>query len=131
MSKTIIITESTDGGVDKKLLSKLIKQKISDSFFNSIKFNPSGSIFNVIKELKTGLKQSEFVNGNVKNLLIIVDADENPENRFKELKKSLSENSNKNFNIPNKLNEIKQENNRKVNVGIFLFPNCKNKDEIR
>ena len=92
MPKTIIITESTDNGVDKKLLSELIKHKISGSFLNSVEFNPSGSISNVFKELETGLRQSEFINGNVKNLLIIVDADEDPKNRFSELKKCLSDN---------------------------------------
>jgi len=130
MSKTIIITESTDKGVDKKLLSELIKCKISDSFLNLVEFNPSGSISDVRKELQTGLRQREFINGNVKNLLIIVDADENPKNRFEELKKCLSKNSNKNFNLPDKLNEISKEDNKKINVGIFLFPDCEDKGSL-
>ncbi len=132
MPKTIIITESTEKGVDKKLLSELIKCKISDSFLNSVKFiwSGSGSISDVYKELRTGLKEAEFINGNVKNLLIIVDADENIENRFEEIKRSLLKNSNKNFNFPDKLNEIRKEDNKKINVGIFLFPDCKNKGSL-
>lgn len=130
MPKTIIITESSKDGVDKRLLSGLIKCKISDSFLNSVKFNPSGSISDVLKKLETGLRERKFINGNVENLLIIVDADENPENRFKELKKCLSESSNKNFNLPDKLNEISKEDNKKINVGVFLFPDCENKGSL-
>ena len=65
MPKTIIITESTDNGVDKKLLSELIKYKISDSFLNSVKFKPSLDIFRVQKSLETGLQEKEFRNGEV------------------------------------------------------------------
>ncbi|MFZ2969551.1 MAG: DUF3226 domain-containing protein [Minisyncoccia bacterium] len=132
MPKTIIITESTENGVDKKLLSELIKCKISDSFLKSVKFisSGSGSISDVRKELRTGLREAEFINGNVKNLLIIVDADENIENRFEELKKSLLKNSNKSFNFPDKLNIIDKKNPEKINVGIFLFPDCKNKGSL-
>ncbi|MFH1048779.1 MAG: DUF3226 domain-containing protein [Patescibacteria group bacterium] len=129
MPKTIIITESTDKGVDKKLLSELIKCKISDSFLKSVKFisSGSGSISDVRKELRTGLREAEFINGNVKNLLIIVDADENPKNRFEELKNNLLENSNKNFNFPDELNILDKKDSEKINVGIFLFPDCENK----
>ncbi len=130
MSKTIIITESSKDGVDKRLLSGLIKCKISDSFLNLVEFNPSGSISDVLKKLETGLRERKFINRNVENLLIIVDADENPENRFKELKKSLSKNSNKNFNLPDKLNEVNKEDSKKINVGIFLFPDCENKGSL-
>ena len=130
MPKTIIITESTDNGVDKKLLSELIKYKISDSFLNSVKFKPSLDIFIFQKSLETGLQEKEFRNGEVKDLLIIVDADQNPKNRFEELKKSLLENSNKNFNLPEKLNEIGKKDSKKINVGIFLFPDCENKGSL-
>lgn len=130
MPKTIIITESTDSGVDKKLLSELIKCKFPDGFLDSVEFKPSKSISDVCKELQTGLRQREFINGDVKNLLIIVDADENPENRFEELKRSLLKNSNKNFIFPDKLNKISKEDNKKINVGIFLFPDCENKGSL-
>lgn len=130
MPKTIIITESTDNGIDKKLLSELIKCKALDSFLNSIEFNQSGSISDVCKELQTGLRQREFIDGNVKNLLIIVDADENPKNRFEELKRNLLKNSNKNFNFPDKLNIVDKKDNEKINVGIFLFPDCENKGSL-
>lgn len=130
MFKTIIITESTEMGVDKKLLSELIKNRISEDFFNSVEITPRTDTYGVCKELKTGLQEAKLRDGNIKNLLIIVDADENPESRFKEIKTALSENSNKNFNIPDGLNIVDKKDSEKINVGIFLFPDCENKGSL-
>jgi len=131
---TLILVESTANGSDKKLIKKLIDDKSLLSGFsykirtqdqkNSEHKKYVGSINEVLEDLKIGLpKEREITSHEIENLLIIVDADENAENRFKEIVKVLKIN-NSDFSIPDKLGLIKKDKG-KISTGIFLFPNNK------
>ena len=65
---------------------------------------------------------------NLKYLLIIVDTDEkNVEERFKEIKSKFKKEL---FNLPVKLGDISCDDPKKVNLGIFLLPNNKDKGSM-
>ncbi len=131
---TLILVESTAGGSDKKLIEKLIESDpllndfsykiITQDQKNSENKKYVGSIDEVLKYLKIGLpKEREITLREINNLLIIVDADENAGDRFKEIIKALKTN-NSVFSIPDKLGSIKKDEG-KISTGVFLFPNNK------
>ncbi|MBT3261061.1 hypothetical protein HOC37_06200 [bacterium] len=101
---THIITESTFSGVDKKFLNKLLE---TNNINNIEIITTNGSIHDVFKYLNSVPKLRWYTDQSIKNLLIIVDTDENFKNRLQEIKK-----------ITDRLENI--------TVKIFLFPDNKN-----
>jgi hypothetical protein len=127
-----IFVESTPKGLDRKFLSELIKTKINVEFLNRIKWehNKDGNRDGVIADLKNALKEDEYLNGNIKTLLIIVDADEDLKKCFKSVQDALYNRKDKTFNIPKKLGVIEQSDITKIGVGVFLLPDCKEKGSL-
>lgn len=131
---TLILVESTANGSDKKLIEKLIESNpLLNGFNYKIRTQDQknsehrkyvGSINEVLEYLKIGLpKEREITLREIKNLLIIVDADESAEDRFQGIVKALKIN-NSVFSIPDKLGLIKKDKG-KISAGVFLFPNNK------
>lgn len=130
--QTLIILESTENGTDRKFFSELLKKIFGDNYTKekNIEFkhgDESGGIEDIKKLLKIGLRKIT-----AKNVLIIVDADEDADKRFKEVQEALKSRNDKgeNFNLPKKLGEINKEDRSKIDVGVFLLPNNKDKGSL-
>ena len=124
LEKCKIIVEGRKGNLDYQVIEKLTK-KFAKKYKLDINIEPSGSYSEVYKFLETLAKLSRT---NLKYLLIIVDADEESiEERFKEIKSKFIEN---NFNVPIKLGDINYDDPKKINLGIFLLPDNKNKGSM-
>ena len=94
----LIVCESTETGIDKTLITKLLKSLSKD--FNPQIIQPKLSIKNLIEFLNKGILTDKAVTtNNLQSLIIIVDADENPERRFFEIVSNLDD---KVFNCQNK-----------------------------
>jgi len=120
IERNIIITESTETGIDKKFLNNLCKQL-------NLKFSifPKNNIEGVLSYLE-GKKTAEIYNGSINNILIIVDADKNPKKRFQDIVKIIKkDNFSTNYNIPQTLGVVNKKEENKINIGVFLFPNNK------
>ena len=123
MAKDIaIFVESSPKGTDRKFLEELIQKRISQALLERIKWEHSkdGSVKGVIQELSTRMKDSEYKGGNIKTVLIIVDADEKIEQRFQDIQQALEERQDKCFSLPQQLGVIAQD--KQIKVGVFLFP---------
>jgi len=135
---TQILVEGPEKGPDKGFLTKLIAQKslLTGNVFEidtQEKFHPEDkncSIEEVLKYLSNIHKNRHITNKEIriKNLLIIVDADQNVGERFKKIVSILKKNSIY-FSIPSRAGEVKKEEG-KINVGVFLFPNNHNKGSL-
>jgi len=124
LEKCKIIVEGKGKNLDFQIIEKLTKE-FTKKYKLDVDIKPSGSYSEVCKFLETLPKLSGI---NLKCLLIIVDTDEeNIEKRFKEIKNKFSKNK---FNIPVKLGGIGSSDSEKVNLGIFLLPNNKNKGSM-
>jgi len=133
--KTIIIVESTDTGVDKELIDNILKKRglnYSDFCIKSTA-NPEskkfGSINDVLKYIEYEIYSDTKIEWikEVQNVLIIVDADEDAEGQFNKIVEALEANQKKeNFNIPSNLGVINKTDPNKINIGVFLMPDCKN-----
>lgn len=132
-TKIYIIPESTENGTDRNLIDSLIlkyqpfKNYKHDYIFDNRSEN-KGSIGNITTRLLPSIfTKSIFSEPNIsKILLIIVDADENPKQRFKDICNALDKNI---FSIPKQVATYGNETN-KIKVGIFLFPNSKEKGSL-
>lgn len=116
-----IIVEGEKGNLDFQVIEKLTKECKVD-----VKIIPSKSYSEVRKFL---VKVSP---SNLKYILVVVDVDEyDAEKRFEEIKNELSKNEHKDkFNIPVKLGDINCDDPEKINLGIFLLPNNRNKGSM-
>jgi hypothetical protein len=87
-SRTVIVCESTETGTDKRLIETLIAKHSllpNDSFTTLTKY--PGDIQTVKDFLKYTLpRQTYIVSRETINILVIVDADEKPKDRFQEIK---------------------------------------------
>jgi hypothetical protein len=129
MQKTFIICESTKGGADKKFIKSLIStHNLLKEFVihttEDLAQKQTGSIDDVKKFIIHGLYNA--VVGKYQNILIIVDADEDANERFKEILSCFKNQSN-NFELPKKINDPIPNSLTKINVGIFLMPNNNDK----
>ena len=118
--KTLIITESTQNGTDKKFLESLIKCR---SLLSNFMFLPKGSISKVLEYIEFGLNNEAMLTDpqtKIKTLLIIIDANSKPQERFKQVIDAF--NSISNFSLPEKPGVISRNSSKKFCVGIFLFP---------
>ena len=104
---TLIIVESTKSGVDKKLIQGILESNGFDLGNFEIKTTEkkkisSGSKTDVLKYLTNQLYSDGKIDwNNIQNVLIIVDADEEPKKSFQEIINALEKNDSKNhFNIP-------------------------------
>jgi hypothetical protein len=132
--KTFIIVESTDNGSDKALVKSILENMGFDlnNFYIKSTANANkrttGNVKDVIKYIKTQIcrETSDLYKWEeIKNILIIVDADENIEDRFKEIIEALNNNESKNnFNIPSQIGIINKDDANKINIGIYLMPDC-------
>lgn len=124
--KTLLVCESTPGGTDKRLLEELIKKHslLQDASYE-IKTIPPGGIEDVKGFLKNALiNRSDIVSREIKTVLVIVDGDNNPRKRFKEMKRCFD--ASKIFQIQRVINSSLPKSSTKINVGIYLFPDCLN-----
>ncbi|MBU0570150.1 hypothetical protein KKB40_05250 [Patescibacteria group bacterium] len=123
--KTVLICESTQGGSDKLLLEELIKKhSLLQTNSYKIETKDPGSIDDVKEFLKTTLNTHHYiVSKETKNVLVIVDGDENPNRRFAEIRNCLDTGR---FEIQRSINSILPRSLNKINVGIYLFPDCQN-----
>lgn len=119
-----IIVEGTEGNLDYEVIKKLTKE-FAENYKLDVNIEPSKSYSEVCKFLETLFKLSRT---NLKYLLVIVDADDKDiKERFKEIKSKFKKD---NFNIPVKLGNINCDDSKKVNLGIFLLPNNKDKGSM-
>jgi len=124
LEKCKIIVEGKGNNLDFQIIEKLTKE-FTKKYKLEVDIKASGSYSEVCKFLETLFKLSGT---NLKYLLIIVDADEeNIKKRFKEIKNKFNKNK---FNIPVKLGDIDCSDPEKVNLGIFLLPNNKDKGSM-
>lgn len=123
--KTILICESTKTGTDKRLLEKLItKHGLLANNSYKIETKPPGSIVDVKEFLKNTLsKQAYVVSKEAKNILVLVDADEDPARRFLEIKNCFDMQI---FEVQRSLNSTLPQTANKIDVGIYLFPDRQN-----
>ena len=76
--------------------------------------------------LKKGINREKFItSGIAEKVFVLVDADENPSKRYKDVLNCLNKEY---FNKPSKLGIYSKKQNEKINVGIYLCPN--NKDQV-
>jgi len=128
--KTRILTESTKGGADKRFIEGLILQRglfqyggEYDIYTQDIaREGDTGSVGQVLEYLKNLPKEPDITSGEIKNLLIIVDADQNIHKRFNDIRDIIKKNKDI-FSLPDELGKIKKEEG-KINVGVYLFPDC-------
>lgn len=131
MRKTLIVCESTKGGVDKRLITSLINvHNLHDNFDFRTSDNDEqkgvGSIEDVKELLKVGL--TKFLLGkNFENLLVIVDADEDGTARFQEIDSCLDKSL---FKVQNSLVSALPNDSKKINTGIFLFPDNRSQGSL-
>lgn len=122
--KCEIIVEGTKGNLDYEVIKKLTKE-FAEKYRPDVDIEPSGGYKEVLKFLESFSGSSRT---NLKYLLIIVDTDEkNVEERFKEIKSKFKKEL---FNLPVKLGDISCDDPKKVNLGIFLLPNNKDKGSM-
>ncbi len=123
----LIICESTDTGNDKKLIEELI-EKHSLLREDEYKILPKNSIGEVKKYLEFNLfTNRRIVNEEIDSILIIVDADEEPKKRFKEIGELLSNNeATEGLKIQDSISSDLPNSTDKINVGVYLFPDRKN-----
>jgi len=123
--QNILICENTPSGTDKRLLENLIQRHAllpTTSYYIETRF--PGSINDVTGFLKNTLvNQTYIVSKEAKNVLVIVDSDENPKQRFAKLKACFDSNV---FQVQASLGASLPKSTNKINVGIFLFPDCRN-----
>ncbi|MEA1936593.1 MAG: DUF3226 domain-containing protein [Patescibacteria group bacterium] len=119
LEKCKIIVEGEGENLDFKVIKKLTKE-FSEKY--NLCITPSKG-FNEMKESLVKISPS-----NLRYLLVIVDADEeNIEKRFEEIKNKFNKNK---FNIPIKIGSIDCNDSEKINLGIFLLPNNKDKGSM-
>lgn len=124
LEKCKIIVEGKGKNLDFQVIEKLTKG-FTEKYKLYVDIKPSESYSEVYKFLETLSKLSRT---NLKYLLIIVDTDEeNIKERFKEIKSKFNKNK---FNIPIELGDINCDDSKKVNLGVFLLPNNKNKGSM-
>jgi len=116
-SNTLIICESTDNGTDKKLIEVFLK-KLTIAPDRYI-INPKGSVVEVIKFLKNLHQLREITTGQCEQVLVVVDADEDPNNRFREICEAFNRVK---FELPESIGCEITRSTGKVKVGIYLFP---------
>lgn len=128
MPKTLIICESTQGGTDSKIISSLISTHSllpqGEHHIHTTEDrnkNKNGSIEDIKEYIKNGLEND--ARGRYKTVLIIVDADNNPQKQFRDIKKCFNTQY---FKIPSRLNSSLPATSNKINVGIYLLPNNQN-----
>ena len=109
---TIILVEGKD---DEQFLEGLLR-KIEIKNYQIIQLSGKN---NLSKSLPTIVKASGF--DKVKNIAIVLDADDSPYNTFKSVLSALKK---ANLPLPGKPGEI--TGGEQINVGVFLFPDCKN-----
>lgn len=122
--KVLIITESTDRGTDRALLDLIIEK--ANPFGNAdVKFifgARPGGISDVLSRIKDLPVASEITGQDKPDVfIVVVDADDYPETRHKELLDSFDKTI---FSVSKKVGEFGQEKN-KIKTGIFLFPNSR------
>lgn len=127
--QTLLACESTQNGTDKRLLEELIKKHslLQTGSYTIITKSPGG-----IKDVKGFLKntlanQPSIVSKETKTVLVIVDSDENPNRRFNEIRACFDT---KLFQIQRLMNSAFPKSTKKINVGIFLFPDCSSKGSL-
>lgn len=133
-SRVIILCESTDRGTDKKFLNRLINESnisyTEDSIYTlaDTAKGKTGSVNDVIDYIKNGLpvlqnitqRKNEFV-------LVIIDADDNPNERFKEIISAFNPDI---FAVPTHPGTLAAPQSDKIRTGIFLFPDNENAGSI-
>jgi hypothetical protein len=120
--KIWIVCESSDTGTDKKFIERLLADHEIE--FDHHEIQAKGSVGQVIDYLKTGLIASpEISSKNIDTVLVIVDADENPVNRFNEIHNCFDQSF---FSVQSDLTSPTPISPEKVNVGVFLFPDKQN-----
>lgn len=123
MSKyqTVLVCESTENGTDKRLIEKLIRNHSllpNDTF--CVETKQPGDIETIKRFLQSTLSvQPYIISKETKNLLIIVDADELPEQRFQEIKTCFDTEI---FEVQESIRTSLPRDNTKINVGIYLLP---------
>lgn len=122
----VIVCESTEKGTDKRLLETLIyKHSLlqANSFY--IKTVPPTGSFDEVKGFLTNTlsKQEYIVSKKIDSVLVIVDADEDPQVRFQEIKKSFDTSV---FSVQSSINSTLPFTKDKIRVGIYLFPDRQN-----
>lgn len=125
--RTVIVCESNDNGTDKRLIETLIKNHSllpNDSYLIEAK----GDIETVKAFLKlTFPKKQYIVSEETMNVLVIVDADESPRQRFVEIKRCFDAQK---FAIQRSIGTLFPRDAVKINVGIYLFPNNSRKGSL-
>ncbi len=133
-AETCILVESKQHGADKRFLDKLIAERgllLGNNFeirtqdLNDKQCSVEGVLDN-LKYLSAG-KDEVITTGKLKNLLLIIDADESASKRFKEIQKIIRNGDI--FALPSKLGKIEKVKN-KINFGVYLFPDNKNKGSL-
>lgn len=131
MSKyqTVLVCESTEKGTDKRLIEKLIINHSllpNDTF--CIETRQPGDIKTIIRFLKSTLSvQPYIISKETKNILVIVDADEHPEQRFQEIKTCFDSQI---FEVQESIGAQFPRDNTKINVGIYLLPDNSHKGSL-
>lgn len=126
-NQTVIVCESSINGTDKKFIENLIIKNAllpADTFF----IDPKGEIEIVKGFLKLTFPNQPYIfSKETKNVLIIVDADENPAKRFKEISACLDKQK---FSVQKSFHSSIPKTKTKINVGIYLFPDNANKGSL-
>lgn len=133
MAKTLIICESTQKGVDKAIITALIEtDSLLPAGTYTIETAQNGSIKDVKEYLKNWLAQEVYKN-DYKTVLVIVDADDKPKERFKEIVQCISRQflsvvgvPKIGFKLPQNTGDSVPDHADAINVGIYLLPNNKN-----
>jgi len=121
--QTVLVCESTENGSDKRLLEELIQKHFLLQAGN-YKIKPTGSIDDVKEFLKFGLiTKSYIVSRETERVLVIIDSDKNPRQRFIEVKNCFDT---KKFKVQQSISSILPHSLNKINVGIYLFPDRQN-----
>jgi len=119
--QTVLVCESTQNGTDRRLLEELIQKcSLLQAGNYEIVTKSPGSIDDVKGFFKTTLdKQPYIVSRETKNVLVVVDGDENPRQRFTEIRNCFNT---KDFQIQRTIGSTLPRSSSKINVGIYLFP---------
>jgi len=126
--QTLILCESTKNGLDINFLQEVI-QSLNILKLTPYHIKPKGSISEVLEYLENGLHTENVVTTKkLKSLVIIVDADEEPQKRFQDIVKKLS--AYKTFNCPEYIGSSPNTNWQNISVFIYLFPNNQCKGSI-
>lgn len=120
--KTVIVCESTPSGTDKRLLDALIHRHslLPAESFTIKTVSPTGSLGDVMGFLTATLKNQPYiVSQETKTVLVIVDADEEPLARYREIKACFDTQI---FAVQSSIDSPLPTDLDKIHVGIYLFP---------